>query len=142
MRLGIQQFSAVVTEFQVREAKAAGSEKRSVTRIAIHAPIEAAVYDGMFSRLFTMLCRDISLEGIGLMTGVAFQSGQNLVAKLLTCHGPPIYVLCAVMHCRVMAENIFVLGCRFASMLNEQQVRDLENHGEDQMRRARQSILS
>ena len=141
MRLSTQQFSEVVTEFRLRETSGVGSEKRAVTRIGVQAPIDAALFDTTCGRRFTVLTRDISMDGAGLMASMALKSGQKLVTRLPRGHGQWLFVISHVMHCRPLADGIFVLGCRFADLLTKEQAASLQDQGEQEMQRVQQSIL-
>src|SRR5215469_6015612 len=121
MVLSSQQFAEVVNYLRSRAGLSLGSEKRRTTRMELRAKIVVApVIDGRCPRRVNVLTRDISIEGIGLLTAVAIKDNHQFVAFLPRSDSTTVFVLTRVLHCAVVADGLFSLGCQFDKVLTPQ----------------------
>jgi hypothetical protein len=95
------------------------------------------------TRKFSVLTRDISLAGIGLLQSVALQQQQQFVISLpRQASRPPLFFITEVQHCRPLADGLYGLGCEFVnqapSVLAEKLLLDENNEYE----RIRKSVLN
>jgi hypothetical protein len=121
MVLTSQQFAEIIHFLRNRVVPTRGAEKRRATRIELKSQIVVVPVDhGVSGERMTAMTRDISMEGMGLLSGVAMPSGQQLVAFLPIGDGETQFVLCEVTHCGMIVDGIFTLGCRFVQVLSKQ----------------------
>lgn len=121
MVLTSQQFAEIIHFLRNRVIPTRGEEKRRATRIDLKSQVVVVPVDhGVSGERMTAMTRDISMEGIGLLSGVAMPSGQQLVAFLPIGGGETQFVLCEVTHCGMIVDGIFTLGCRFVQVLSKQ----------------------
>jgi PilZ domain len=81
------------------------------------APLNGEVHPGLSARV-----KDVSLGGIKLVSGEAFEPG-TMVSLTLPGEGKSsMTVLACVVHCREVSGGEWVLGCSFAAELQEWQL--------------------
>ena len=118
MVLNGQQFSEVVSYLRDKVAASmAGSE-------AAHQPdgSEEPHHHHSHSQWLggdrvSVLTRDISLEGIGLLAAVPIAKGEQFIALFPRSETETVFVLCETMYVAVVADGMFTLGCRFVKVL-------------------------
>jgi hypothetical protein len=142
MVLSTQHFAEVVNYLRARAGLSLGSEKRRTTRMELRAKIVVApVVDGQCPQRINVLTRDISIEGIGLLTAVAIKDNQSFVAFLPRSDTTTVFVLSRVLHCAVVADGLFSLGCQFDKVLTPQAAEKLQNANMADVARIRESVL-
>jgi hypothetical protein len=113
-----QQFAEVLAVLLAPKLPGAGAEKRRATRIACEATLTVwPVVDGSPKSASTVLSRDISYSGIGLLQGKEAKVGDQFILKLPRAKADPILVLCQVTFARTLADNIYTVGASFMSIL-------------------------
>jgi hypothetical protein len=143
MVLSTQQFGLVVNYLRASGGVATGSEKRRATRMELKAKINVApITNAVTGSRVSVLTRDISIEGVGLTTGVPMRQAQKFIALLPTSEDDTLFVLCEVLHAVVVADGIFNLGCRFNQVLSKQTAQQLQDRNQTDVARIRDSILS
>jgi c-di-GMP-binding flagellar brake protein YcgR len=96
-----------------------GAEKRRTTRVDVSARIKLVVLaKGSPARQISVCTRDISIEGVGLLSGTALQKGQSLVITLPRSDSAIEFVLGEVTYCGAVADGIYSVGCRFVKALS------------------------
>lgn len=120
-----QHFAEVLSALRA-EAASGAHERRQVTRIEVQAPVKVARYDaGVISDERTVLTRDLSIGGLGMLFDVQLPVGQELIVRLArVARKPPLVILCRVTHCRQLADSMFGVGILFHHLLDE----DAENN--------------
>jgi hypothetical protein len=119
-----------------------GSEKRRTTRMQVQAKIEAArISKGRLVQKFTLLTRDISLMGLGLIQGVKVNPDEELVVTLPRMKGPPLHVSVTVRHCRDLADNLYSVGTEFNKEVPTDFLSSLQTQTNYEQLRLQQSIL-
>ena len=142
MTLTSQQFAEVINYLRDRASATAGSEKRRATRMELKSKITIApVKDGKCGERIAVLTRDLSMNGIGLLTGVALREGQQFIAALPRGENQNVFVLCNVTHCGVVADGIFSLGCQFIQALTTQAADQMQTPPSPDIVRIRESVL-
>lgn len=142
MVLTAQQFSEALRFLRTREALVRGAEKRRATRMDVKAKlIIAPVTSSGCGQRIGMLTRDISLDGLGLLTAVPILKGQRFIALLPLSESSTLFVLSEVMYCAVAADGLFTLGCQFVKVLPPQAAEKLLTAKPADVDRIRQSVL-
>lgn len=143
MVLSGQQFSEVVSYLRDKVAASlAGSEKRRTSRMDLKSRIVIIpLRRGSSGDRISVLTRDISLEGIGLLAGIAVPKGQQFIALLPRSENDTVFVLCETMYCAVVADGMFTLGCRFIKVVQRDAATKLQAPDEATVARIRESVL-
>jgi len=98
--------------------------------------------DGAVGRKYSVLTRDISQAGIGLLQSIALQQGQEFVLSLPRQHGKPhLFFVTVVMHCRPLADGLYGLGCEFVRQAPEEMAQKLMREETSEYARIRNSVL-
>lgn len=119
-----------------------GSEKRRTTRMQVQAKIEAVrISKGRVIQKFTLLTRDISLMGLGLIQGIKVDPDDELIVTLPRLKGPPLYVSLTVRHCRDLADNLYSVGTEFNKEVPANFLQSLQTQTSYEQQRLQQSIL-
>jgi c-di-GMP-binding flagellar brake protein YcgR len=143
MVLNGQQFSEVVSYLRDKVAASmAGSEKRRTSRMDLKSRIIIVpVHKGPAAERISVLTRDISLEGVGLLAAVPIAKGQQFIAFLPRNETETLFVLCEVMHCAVVADGMFTLGCQFVKIVSRDAAAKIQTPDEATVARIRESVL-
>ena len=142
MVLTAQQFSEVLQFLRGREAAMKGAEKRRATRMDVKARIIIApVSNTGCGERVGMLTRDISLDGMGLLTALPILRGQIFLALLPKSENETLFVLTEVIYCGVVADGLFSLGCRYAKVVPAQLAEKLLTAKPQDVARIRESVL-
>lgn len=119
MHLSAQHFAEVVEALRQGSAAASGHERRQITRIESQCQVRIARYvNGSSTEEFSVLTRDISIGGIGLLQSVPMHAGEEIVVRLPRVDRPPLFVLSRITHCRQMADGIYGIGVQYCRLLN------------------------
>ena len=118
------------------------SEKRRATRMPVQAKIRAArLQDGRVTQSYTLLTKDISLKGLGLITGIPAEPGKELIVVLPRLKRQPLFLKAVVRHCRDLADNLYSVGTEFSGEVSPETAKMLEDLGQAEQQRLQQSIL-
>src|SRR5438270_8889156 len=99
MLLSSQHLNEIVVSLKKR-SKSAGSERRRVPRVEVRARISLGLLvEGRAGKRFSALVRDISAEGMGLLSALPLQKGQKFVALIPRNDTETIHIVCDVLHC-------------------------------------------
>ena len=92
-------------------------DRRRTARLQVQATTNISPLhpDGQRDESFTVLARDISLEGAGLISSVPLAS-QSQILIHLPSDDEGSYVVCAVKHCTPIADGIYSHGVQFLRM--------------------------
>jgi hypothetical protein len=141
MPLTAQQYGEIVSHFR-QGGSAASREKRRASRVEVTGKIDVAVLaKGAPAKRFSVCTRDISINGIGLLSSVAIEKGQPFVAILPRGKSQPIHVMCESTHCGPIADGIYSVGCRFTRVITAEVFAKLEAAAVD-VARIRESVLA
>lgn len=143
MVLSGQQFAEIVGYLREKASVApAGSEKRRASRMEIKSRLVIVpIQNGAAGEQIGVLTRDISLEGIGLLSTVAIANGQPFIALLPRSDKDTILVLTQSLYCGIVADGIFALGCRFVKVLPKETMQKLQASNQAAIERIRESVL-
>jgi hypothetical protein len=120
-----QQLAEVLAVLLEPKLPGAGAEKRRATRIAVEAPVSIwPVVNGSPGTATTVLTRDISYSGVGLLLVRAVKSGDQFILKLPRAKADPMLVLCEVTFVKILAESLYGVGAQFVTIL--QQSKDIK----------------
>lgn len=142
MQLTAQQLSEIVEGLRTGGKSGNGAERRRCARMEVQARIAAATMaGGKVQRGFTVLTRDISFTGIGLMQAVSVEKGGQMLVRL-PVQGRSLVLMCDVMHVSSLADGVLGVGAEFAAEVNEEFAEQMARASEREMQRIRESILA
>ncbi|CAN5447018.1 hypothetical protein BH09PLA1_BH09PLA1_15480 [soil metagenome] len=105
--------------------------------------IVGVLKDGAIASSFSVLTRDISLAGIGLLQSIAIQEGQEFVLGLPRKAGKaPLFLVSVVMHSRPLADGVYGLGCEFVRAAPPALGEKIMNDESSEHARIRNSVLA
>ncbi|MBC8107781.1 MAG: PilZ domain-containing protein [Anaerolineae bacterium] len=144
MKLSVQDFAEIVGALRGEGNNLGAHEKRRAVRMEVNSKLVVGVLnDGVIGRKYSVLTRDISLAGIGLLQSIALQQKQEFVLSLPRQHGkPPLFFVTVVMHCRPLADGLYGLGCEFVRQAPPEMGQKLIQDESNEHARIRNSVLA
>jgi hypothetical protein len=140
--LSKQQFNRIVDALRLRPDPTLGSEKRQATRVNLGQKLVVSpVTNGVCMERITVLVGDLSIEGMGVLSGIPLRQGQKFLALLPTSETQNTPLLCEVIRCRIVANGLSSLGCRFLEALSETAAEALQAGNSAEVARIRKSVL-
>jgi hypothetical protein len=113
-----QHFAEVVAALKSASPNPAAQELRRAPRIEVNAKVITwPLTDDGAGAAKTMLARDISFRGVGLITGSPIPQNSKFIVGLPRGRFEPVCVICVCMHCREIADGIFVIGAQFCEVI-------------------------
>ena len=92
---------------------------RQTTRVPVQSSATILrVGDGGWGKQ-SVVVRDLSLGGVGLLSPRSMNVGDKFVLLLLREKENPAGVACTVRHCRQVDDGLFSIGGQFVSLLVE-----------------------
>jgi hypothetical protein len=144
MRLAVQDFALVIEALRgPGHAGAGGAEQRKAvrmtvsTKLKVHLPRE----DNRTFKSYSVLSRDVSLTGVGLMQSVGLPKGTKFVLTLPRANRPALHVVCKVMHTQMLADGLFGIGAEYEEMASDDTVKLIDVDDQEQTRRVREAML-
>jgi hypothetical protein len=142
MKLPLREFADVIAALKGVAEKGGANEKRGAARMTICAKLDAYILkDEDLLRAFSVLTRDISITGIGVLQGIAISSSQRLVLQLPRGLQEPICMVCKVMHCRPLADGIVAVGLEYDEKASPQITKSILSNDLQERQRISQSVL-
>ena len=93
-----------------------GMEKRRAARMEIHTTVVIIPLQGSKAgRPFTALTRDVSAVGIGMLQATSCALNEQLLVHLPRARKEPLVMLCNVMHVRMLADGLYLIGAEFVA---------------------------
>lgn len=116
MKLAPQQFKSIL---RAMLGSVTGIDQRRSERFPVCAAVEqAAVEDGRPGRWNTALTRDVSDEGVGLVTSFVMPVRRQVAVRLPLPGGKPVVLLCRVMHSSHVADGLYLSGLEFEELID------------------------
>lgn len=142
MQLPVQLYSEVVTELKLL-GNSAGSEKRRSARIEVKANVQLGTLRGVsVAAIFSVLTRDISQTGIGLLLAQPLAQGEKFLLELPRSKHGRVLIVTQAMHNRVMANGIFAIGAEFLAPAPAELIRQWQDYQTSATDRLRNVILA
>ena len=123
MQMALQNLAEIMESLR-REGDPAGMEKRQATRMSIQGRVQVVPVEGDSHKPFTVLLRDISLTGIGMLQSRSMPPGQQFVVMFPRAKLEPLSVLCVSRFCRELADGLFNVGAAFTKVVAQKTPRD------------------
>ncbi len=114
MQLSATEFSDVLKTVDPLQKQEPGHNMRRAARVTIRARISIAACNDTQREAPTIVSvRDLSVRGIGFLHDKLLPVGQQLIVYLNRKNEEPLAVLCGVVHCRTLEENLHSIGAEF-----------------------------
>ncbi len=122
LKLPPQQFAEILTAMRGSDSDA-NSEKRRTTRMSVSSKVSASLYDGKtIGRKIVVLARDISIEGVGILSGVEIKRNDLFIAHFPRTHAQFSHLICQAVFVGRMADGLYNMGCRFIGEIPPNQI--------------------
>lgn len=119
IQLTNQDFAEVLEALRDSGQMSDANERRAATRVTVQTAIFAApLVGGRPGEVRTMLTRDLSLMGVGLLHGRPVQENELYIVKLPKLTKKPVFMLTKPVQCRLLADGIYAIGAQFVSVVN------------------------
>jgi len=116
VKLNSQHLADVMDALRGQMQTVLGMEKRRAARMEVHTTITIVPLQGAHpGRSFTALTRDVSAVGIGLLQATCCELNEQLLVHLPRSRKPPLVMLCNVMHVRMLADGLYLIGAEFVA---------------------------
>jgi hypothetical protein len=96
---------------------------------------------GKVGRCFSVLTRDISINGTGLLQSVALPANAEVILALPRS-SQPLFVRSIATHCRLLADGLFTVGMQFVRVVDAAAAQELIDRDTQERARVQRSILS
>jgi hypothetical protein len=138
------QFLAEIISYLRSARKSAGMEKRRTARMEIQHKVHVTPLNpaGGLGESFSVITRDISLEGIGLFTARPLRGGQQFIVRLPRSEKETAFILCTSMFCGVLADGLFTIGAKFSRVMDPEEADQLQYASSSEQQRIAQSVVS
>jgi PilZ domain-containing protein len=99
------------------------SEKRSAPRVGLRTQVDIEVLPASFSGgvldTFTAWLRDISADGIGIVTNQHLPRGAEFIASFRREREGTMRIQYSVAHCKTLSKGLYSIGARVEKTLDE-----------------------
>lgn len=122
MQLPLPIFAEVLDALKEQSRAGAAAEKRRATRHTLQAQVTLLAGPPALGkqRVHTVLTRDISHNGVGLLQTATAAPNDKIILLLPRRKREPVCVQCTVMHCRPLADGVFAVGAEFVQLVETQ----------------------
>ncbi len=142
MKLPSREFAEVIESLRASGPPSRAAELRRSTRIEMWSKVNIFPVDGgETDEPLAGLARDISIEGIGILTSLSPRIGTKIIVFLPRGKGITYLVLCNVAFCGPAAHGIFTLGCSFDSILTVDQCKLIQETAKANLAKLRNAVL-
>lgn len=119
MQLQPQLFSEALTALREADFSKGSNERRRTARFAVQTrmsllPFREGTVQGA---ALTVLTRDVSIEGLGLLLSTPLAAGTQVIAALPRDRRAPALVLCTVAHSRPLADGLWGIGAEYTELV-------------------------
>lgn len=95
------------------------AERRVNPRVGLRCRTKISIYEnGVLQPPLAVWTRDISKEGIGIMSSRHLKVGTRFVIRLPRKHGEDSLLLCTTRNCADLADGIYAIGASFARAIS------------------------
>ena len=125
MELSLERVADAVMALRVDLRDRPDLERRQLPRFPVWSPVllhpvgDAWGPGAGANAPFEVWLIDIACGGVGCVSKVPLTVGQQFAVTIPAAEGPPIAILCNVVHCRRAANGSFVAGGQFVRELPE-----------------------
>jgi hypothetical protein len=114
-KLTAEMLTDIVSNLKSDSAGSRGQEKRGQGRVGLRGTLDVipCSFKRGGNKPLSVWVRDISVNGIGLMSSTAFDAGAEFIARFVRRGGPPLCILYKVRYCRRVSDDLNNVGASF-----------------------------
>ncbi len=117
MQLPSQMFSEALTGLRLADLSKSDNDRRRYTRFVVQARLPLWPASEEKKEASSVLTRDISMEGIGLIWPHESSAGQQFILALPREKKQHTPILCTIKHIRPLAQGLWGVGAQFSKVL-------------------------
>jgi hypothetical protein len=121
MQLPSQMFSEALTGLRLADLTKSDNDRRRYTRFVVQARLPIWPVKGDNEKkeeASSILTRDISMEGIGLIWPHSASDGEQFILALPREKKNHTPILCTIKHIRPLAQGVWGVGAQFSKVLD------------------------
>jgi hypothetical protein len=124
MRLSADMFNEIVASLKSDRSSTRAHEKRNEGRVGLRCSIDIITYipysfGAASTKAINVSVTNISVTGIGLVTGAKMEEGSEFVARFARDGAAPTSILYKVRYSRRLANDVFNTGAVLERILPE-----------------------
>lgn len=114
-KLTAEMLTDIVSNLKSDSAGSRGQEKRGQGRVGLRGTLDVIPrsFKNVGNKPLTVWVRDISVNGIGLMSSTVFDAGAEFIARFVREGRPPLCILYKVRYCRRVSSDLNSVGASF-----------------------------
>jgi hypothetical protein len=122
MKLSAELFNQIVSNLRSDHTSSRGHDKRAEGRVGLRCTIDIIAripysFESAHTKTIGVSVNNISVSGIGLVTGMKMEDGSEFVARFARDGGPPVPILYKVRYSRRLATDVFSVGATLERVL-------------------------
>jgi len=115
MKLSAELFNQIVSNLRSDRTSTRGQDKRVEGRVGLRCTIDIVTripysFESPHTKEVGVSVNNISVSGIGLVTGKRMEDGTEFIARFVRDGGPPVPILYKVKYSRRLATDVFSVG--------------------------------
>jgi hypothetical protein len=119
IELSADQLGQLSAVLRLAGSRTVPSERRRTQRLDVRASVSIAmVNDGESGPPIAMRIRDLSPRGVALLHTEPMQPGQQFILTLQRGDGPPVEILCTVVHSLAGKGRLHTIGAEFTCAIS------------------------
>jgi hypothetical protein len=119
MHLPSQMFSEALTGLRLADLTKSDNDRRRFTRFVVQARLAMWPVNRNPGEASSVLTRDISMEGVGLIWPRLPKSGEQFILALPREKKGHTSILCTIKHIRPLAQDVWGVGTQFSKVLEQ-----------------------
>ena len=117
MELSAEQFAEIVNHLNGTPPAEGTVEQRRAARVERETPITIApVVDGSARTGAVVMVKNLSSRGLAFVRDAQMKSGSQFVVRLARESGPPVELLCTVVHVKEVGTGLWSHGAEFTCL--------------------------
>jgi hypothetical protein len=118
-RLTAEWFSQIIATLKSDTHQTKGHEKRTEGRVGLRCQLDLIPKQGdVIGKPITVWVRDISVNGIGLVSSKPVETGIELIASFARHGMPPLAVVYKVRYARRLSGDLYSVGANLKKVVN------------------------
>ena len=122
MRFSADMFKQIIAGLRSDGAGENGHEKRLEGRVGLRSSVDLVPFaaDGKAGKAVTTRVRDLSVNGIGLVSATAFEKNIEFIVAFVREGRKSLAVRYKVRHCKRLTRDLHSIGASFERFENEE----------------------
>jgi hypothetical protein len=122
MKLSAEMFNQIVSSLKSDGINSRGHEKRAEGRVGLRCTIDIVTripynFESPTTKAISVSVNNISVCGIGLVTGMKLEDGSEFIARFNRDGSSPVPILYKVRHARRIANDVYSIGANLERVL-------------------------